>query len=59
MRGAIEPRASLLSARRLAIGIGVVLGNFGLILAQNIDSETLARGKVGVGLRIVVDAHQN
>ncbi len=59
MRGAVEASASLLRAGGLPIGIGIVLGNGGLALRQNIDPKALARCQMGMGLRLVVDAHQH
>jgi 7,8-didemethyl-8-hydroxy-5-deazariboflavin synthase CofG subunit len=36
-----------------------VLGNGGLALGKNVDTEALACGKVGVGLSLVIDANQH
>lgn len=58
MRRTIEARSGLLSAGRLAVGIGIVLGNGCLPLRKNIDSKALARCQMGMGLRFVIDADQ-
>jgi hypothetical protein len=60
MRGTIESRTRfLLRPRRLAVRLGVVLGDGALILRKDINPESLPSTKMRMGSSLLVHAHQH